>query len=161
MNGFSIDFRRLRDESWWHWVATLGLFIAYFNGARSAMILIIALCALMAAYYYLRLRRLNPFPVQIRLGYLILLLAGLLPALHWVYWVQLVGTTLMVTMGYCPMARMLMLLPWNRKEPLSGRYVAHAFWFASCTGGLIVRTRESAVTGDGDPAPGCSLAVGN
>ncbi|MGH7230523.1 MAG: hypothetical protein ACREJU_04095 [Nitrospiraceae bacterium] len=59
------------------------------------------------------------FPVQVRVAYLILLILGQWTPLHWVLWVQLVGTSARVLTGYCLLARTLSLLPWNRFEPLS------------------------------------------
>ncbi len=35
------------------------------------------------------------------------------------YWLPVLGTGVMLVFGYCLMARMLSLLPWNRTEPLT------------------------------------------
>lgn len=37
----------------------------------------------------------------------------------WVHWVQVIGTTAMVTAGYCLLARLLRLAPFNRTDPLT------------------------------------------
>ena len=52
-----------------------------------------------------------------------MLLAGLWPPLSFLHWIQLIGTTARVTTGYCLLARLLSLLPWNRSEKLSGRLI--------------------------------------
>jgi len=67
------------------------------------------------------------FPVQVRAAYLALLVAGLYPPLGFIHWVQLVGTWAMVLVGYCPLARALSLLPWNRSQPLSAALVRRTF----------------------------------
>ncbi len=58
-----------------------------------------------------------------------------LPALAWVHWVQLVGTSAMVLVGYCPLVRMLTLLPWNRSEAISRPWLRNLA-FAPARGGL-------------------------
>ena len=87
-----------------------------FPGAIEAALL---LCVAMAIYYFLRVRRLRPFPVQVRVAYFAWLLMGLLPAMAWMHYVALAGTTAMVTVGYCPLARTLSLLWFNRVEPFT------------------------------------------
>ncbi len=158
MDTWTIDRRPLSDPSWWHWAVTVGLLAAGLaGGSRMAIPAATALCAVMAAWYFARLGRVKPFPVQIRLGYLALLLAGFLPWMGWVYWVQLAGTTAMVTLGYCPMSRILMLMPWNRSEPLTAGYALRTFLAPPGPGGLVMRTAAA----DAPAAPcsmSCSLA---
>ena len=43
----------------------------------------------------------------------------LVPGLAGLLWVPLAGTTAQVAVGYCPMARFLRLMPWNREAPLT------------------------------------------
>lgn len=66
---------------------------------------------------------LNPnashFSLQVRFVYLGLLLVGQLPYCQWINWVQLLGTTALITAGYCPLARLLCLASWNRSLPLT------------------------------------------
>jgi hypothetical protein len=114
------------------------------------------LCAAMALYYLLRLRRLRPFPVQVRLAYLGWLLVGLLPAMHWMHYVALVGTTAMVTVGYCPLARVLSLLWFNRTEPLRLPLLQRVL-LSPPGGGLFYRTPLPETA---RPACSCSLARG-
>jgi hypothetical protein len=59
------------------------------------------------------------FPVQVRIGYLGLLVLGLWEPLGWIHWVQAVGTSVRVALGYCLLARTVSLLPWNRCEAFS------------------------------------------
>ena len=59
------------------------------------------------------------FPVQVRLGYLALLLLGQVPGCAAVYWLPALGTPALVLFGYCPLARVMALAPWNRTVPFS------------------------------------------
>ena len=72
-------------------------------------------CIVMAA----RERSLGAFPVQLRIAYLLLLLVCYIPSMRWLYWLPVVGTLALVVFGYCLLARVLSLLPWNSREPYS------------------------------------------
>ena len=43
----------------------------------------------------------------------------------------------MVLVGYCPLARMLSLLPWNRRQPLSVALVRRTFLSAPVSGSIV------------------------
>lgn len=62
---------------------------------------------------------------------------ALVPGLERVLWLALVGTTSQVLFGYCPMARLLDLVPWNRQEPLSWRLVVEVATRPPCGEGLL------------------------
>ncbi|RRQ23055.1 hypothetical protein [Thiohalobacter thiocyanaticus] len=111
----------LRDKTldWWYWLATDVLLINGLAGGPGGFVPVIALTVVQLVHYLLRERAPGAFPVQVRTGYLLLLLVGQWPSLAFIYWIQLAGTTAMVTVGYCPLARMLSLLPWNRTRPFS------------------------------------------
>jgi hypothetical protein len=145
-----IDFARFRDPGWLHWMKTVSLLAAYLAGSRHAIWAAIALCTVMSAWYFVRLGALRPFPVQIRLGYLALLLLGLIPQLFWIHWVQLIGTLAMVTIGYCLMERVLSLLPWNRTDPPAQMGILSTL-LRGPSGGLIVAAEAVC------SAPPCSM----
>jgi hypothetical protein len=110
---------RLRETDWWYWLVTDGLLIGHLAGWRWGAWPVIALTLIQAVHYLHRERRVMAFPVQVRLGYLLLLVLGTIPPLGFIHWVQLAGTTAVVTVGYCPLARILALMPWNRRRPLT------------------------------------------
>jgi hypothetical protein len=72
-----------------------------------------------------------------------LLVAGAMPWMAWIHWVQLVGTTAMIAVGYCPLARMLSLLPLNRAEPLTRSLAWRVFVQDRCAGGLVQWTTDT------------------
>lgn len=106
-----------RHISWWYWLATVPLLIAGLSGRNEAFYYAMALTVVQWIYFALRDRSLVSFPVQVRMGYLGLLLLGQWDPFHFIYYIQLIGTSAMVLFGYCPLARMLSLMPWNRQEP--------------------------------------------
>jgi hypothetical protein len=108
---------------WWYWLVTDGLLIGHLAGWHWGAWPVIALTVVQVAHYRVRERRVTSFPVQVRLGYLLLLVLGTMPYLGFIHWIQLAGTTAVVTVGYCPLARMLALMPWNRSRPLTAAQV--------------------------------------
>jgi hypothetical protein len=139
---YVIDWRRLRDAGWLHWAATVPLLAASVSlgteRARPAFEAAALLCAAMAAYAYARTGDGLAPAVQVRLAYLALLVLGLAPAARWFHWVQLAGTTSMVAVGYCPLARLLALAPWNRKEVLTAALVRRTFLSRPASGGILL-----------------------
>ena len=54
-----------------------------------------------------------------RFVYLGLLVLGQWELFHFIHYLQLVGTAVLVLAGYCPLARTLLLMPWNRRAPFT------------------------------------------
>jgi hypothetical protein len=111
----------------------------------------------MTVYFGLRLGGWRPMPVQLRIVYLGMLVAGTLPWMSWLHVVQLIGTTAMVVAGYCALARTLTVLPLNRSQPLSRDRVQRLVW-EPARGGLLDFSRAT----DGMPVAcscSCSLAT--
>ena len=128
---------RDRDLGWWYWLATDALLVGALTGWSYGFAPVIALNVVQAAHFLLREGRPSAFPVQVRVGYLGLLLAGQWDPLYFVYWVQLAGTTAMVAFDYCPLARVLSLMPWNRRHPLSARLVLRTFLAPPVKGSIL------------------------
>lgn len=159
-----IDWSVFKELSWWHWLASVALLAMHlFAGLPYAIPTAAALCLVMAGYYGLRLRGLRPGPVQIRLVYVAMLFIGMLPGAGWLYWSQLIGTTFRVTCGYCLLARLLSLMPWNRIAapsagdvlrtliaPLDGALIRFSQTYAN---GLSCSVRLMTVTDSATPAP--------
>ena len=126
-----------RDISWWYWAATVGLLTAGLAGWTTALALAIALTAVNAAHFWTREKALSAFPVQVRLTYL-----GILAVAYWepirpLYWVRFAGTWAMVLFGYCPLARLLSLMPWNRSEPMSLDLLRRTFMSPPVKGNIL------------------------
>jgi hypothetical protein len=115
------------------------------------------LCVAMTGYFAVRLGGWRPMPVQLRIVYVGMLVAGMLPWMGWLHVVQLIGTTAMVVSGYCALARTLTLLPLNRSQPLSRDLLRRLVW-EPARGGLLDFNRTS----DSVPVAcscSCSLAA--
>lgn len=102
-----------------------------------AMFLAMATTAAHSGHFLMRSPGLTSFPMQVRIGFLALLAIGQVPGFGWVHWVQLLGTSALLTTGYCPLARLLVLLPWNRSRPLSRQLFAKAIFTPPVAGGIV------------------------
>jgi hypothetical protein len=109
----------LHDLGWWYWFLTVGLLGTGLFGWREGVFLAMGLCAIQILHVLLLTRDLTAFPVQVRITYLTMMIAGMWEPLQWIHWVQLAGTSARVLVGYCLLARTLSLAPWNRWQPLS------------------------------------------
>ncbi|NEZ02566.1 hypothetical protein G4Y73_00210 [Wenzhouxiangella sp. XN201] len=119
-----IDYNKL---SWWYWLVTACLLTLGVGGYPLAFPLAIALTLIQLVHYLAREKNFSAFPIQVRAWYLGLLLVALPAPLQPVYWIPTIGTWALVLFGYCGMARIISLLPWNRRQPLSMSLVKKTF----------------------------------
>ncbi len=110
---------QVRHIGWWYWLATVGLLAATLTGWTDGIYYSMALTACQYLHFAWRDRDPVSFPAQIRLAYLGFLVLGQWEAFHFIHYVQLVGTSVLVLAGYCLLARTLSLMPWNRRAPFT------------------------------------------
>ena len=115
------------DLAWWYWMLTVGLLGVGVTGWPWGVPLAMGLCAIQILHFRTRTGSLTSFPVQVRMTYVLLLSLGLWPPLHWIHLMLVIGTSARVLSGYCLLARVLSLTPWNRAEPLSAALVRRTF----------------------------------
>jgi hypothetical protein len=117
---------RVRDPGWWFWLATtIALYVGPFVDPRGyTAALLITVVHL--SHYLIRDRGLT-FPVQVRAAVLGFMLLGLFEPLLFLYWMLAFGGTVQVLFGYCIMARVVSLLPWNLEEPFGLGLVKKTF----------------------------------
>jgi hypothetical protein len=121
---FMIEYRSL---IWWCWLVTAVALTVGVAGWPAAFVVAIATAVFQLLYFLKRGRSLAAFPVQVRIAYLLVLLVALPPVMQPLYWLPMLGTWLLVLFGYCLVARMVSLLPWNRTEPLSLKLLERVF----------------------------------
>lgn len=143
-----------RDVGWWYWLLTVALLAAGLMLWPPALYGAIGLTALQVVHFAAVNKSLAAFPVQVRLAYLAMLVAGLWEPLRVLHWIQLVGTTARVAVDYCLLARALSLLPWNRSEPFSLSLVRQRIFSAPRRGSILQAGERStkADAGRGEPA---------
>lgn len=104
---------------WWVWIVTAVLLAVGIAGWPAAFIAAIGLSVAQTVFFIVREWSLTTYAVQIRLAYTALLLVAFVPCLRWLYSVPMVGTFALVSFGYCLLARLLSLMPWNRRASLT------------------------------------------
>lgn len=122
-----------------YWQSIVLLLAAHLGGGAPALRLAIAVALLQALHFARRLGGLRPFPVQVRVVYLGLLLAGSWPPLALLHPLQLVGTAALLVADYCPLARLLALAPWNRRVPLSAALLRFVLLSPPAPGAIVDR----------------------
>ncbi len=121
---FMIEYK---DIGWWYWLVTAILLTIGVSGNTLGFVLAIGLTSFQLIHYIIREKSIKAFPVQVRFWYLMLLLVSVPEPMQWLYWVPCVGTWAQVIFGYCAMARLVSLWPWNREEKLSLKYLMKTF----------------------------------
>ena len=130
---------------WIYWLITdvaLAVGLTYWPAALYLSMLLVVIHSL---HFMLRSPNITAFPMQVRLVFLGLLVLGQVPYFSWVNWVQLFGTTALLTVDYCPLARLLSMTPWNRSQPLSWKFVAEAIFSKPVKGSIIQLTSPDLV----------------
>ena len=62
----------------------------------------------------------TPFPVQVRIAYLVWVAIGTyVHYMDFLMYITMVGLASNLFVGYCPLARMMYLMPWNRDDAFS------------------------------------------
>ena len=144
---------RLADPAWWYWFATVGLLAVGTGGWTSAIYFAIALCVVQVVHFSWRKRSVTALAVQVRLSYLGMLCAGLWEPLSFLHWIQLIGTSAIVLVDYCLLARVLSLLPWNRNERFSLGLVGRTIFSRPMRGSIQQRLADATTS----PECACSL----
>jgi len=127
---------RFPDLAWWYWAA-MGLLLAGKAVLPAAAFAAVGLGVVQAVHFYAREERAGALPVQVRVAFLGLLLAGLWTPLAPIHWLMLGATLARVAFDYCLLARTLALMPWNRSQPLSLRLVRRAYLTPPAQGSIL------------------------
>lgn len=131
---FMIEYK---DIGWWYWLVTVCLLTAGIAGFDFCFYTAIGLTVFQLVHYLYRENGISAFPVQVRIGYLLLLIMATPERLNWIFWIPMVGTWAQVIFGYCTMARFVSLMPWNRVEPLSKDVIQKVFVSKPVRGNIL------------------------
>ncbi len=107
----------------WIWAILASLMLWGLTGQMLAREAAMALAFLQAIGFLFVHRSVRHFSTQLRIAYALWMVMSLVPPLFLMYWILSAGTTARVLTGYCAMARLLLLLPWNRSVPLTWRRI--------------------------------------
>ena len=110
-----VDFKSL---GWWYWFITLIAMITGLAGIIEGFYAVI-LVSLIQFIHFTISRGFTAFPTQVRFVYGIFTIIALFDPTRIFYWALLVGTIMVTLFDRCIIARVLILMPWNKGEKLS------------------------------------------
>lgn len=120
-----------------YWIVTAICLAAGLLLWPPALFLAMAVMLIHCIHYLQCAPAITSFPMQVRIGFLALLVVGQVPYFGWVNWVQMAGITALLTVGYCPLARILSLMPWNRTRPMSWKLFVTAIFSPPVEGSIL------------------------
>lgn len=107
--------------AWWYMLATYALLWAGVLADPVWAAAAIASCLAQAVVFGIEDGDFFSLTSQVRYVLSLIILAGFWQP--WLWWLPLAGLTVRLTTNYCLLARLVSLLPWNRKEPLSAALI--------------------------------------
>ena len=113
---------------WTYWAVTDLLLIIGVTVWPFALTLAIILNVIQVIHFYSMTPKISNFAVQVRIGYLLLLIIALYPPLHFIFILQIIGTTAMVVLNYCFLARFMSLMPWNNTRTYTLELITQTFF---------------------------------
>jgi hypothetical protein len=125
-----------RRAVWSAWLFTLVAVGVGRAGWPAGIALAVGSVALQAAVLA-RARGATALGVQVRLAYLAALVLGCWPPLRVLHGLQIAGTAILLVFDYCWLARLLSLLPWNRRAPLTLARVRATFFTPPVAGSIV------------------------
>jgi len=131
---FMLEYRSL---SWWYWLVTVCFLTAGVSVWAPGFLCAIGVTVFQLLHFIVREGSLSPFPVQVRLAYVLLLLVAVPVKPRLIYWLPIIRTWAQVLTGYCTMARRVSLLPWNRNEPVAGALLRRTYLSAPVRGSIL------------------------
>ncbi len=105
---------------WGLWFITfIGLVLGFFYREFYEYVVMFSAVHVILFLFFFRFQ-IKAFPVQSRIAYLIWVAVGTyVPHMVILMYITTIGLASNLFIGYCPLARMMYLLPWNREEPFS------------------------------------------
>ena len=94
-------FIRLHDYTWWIWLVIAGGLLVGMLVSPVGLWVALALSAVQAIAFLIKERSLMAFPVQLRVGYLLIIGVFAIPVLRVLLWIPMIGTFVLCFSGYC------------------------------------------------------------
>jgi hypothetical protein len=133
---------RMPDKIWIYWLITDGLLIIEAIFGHTGLMLAIGLTAVQVVHFYIEERSVRGFATQVRIAYLLLLLLALWHPMAWLIYPVILGTSAMVLVNYCFLARFMSLMPWNHRETCNVSMILNTF-FSKPVSGSVQKNRSA------------------
>lgn len=133
--GQPVNGRQSLISSSWSVVWLLLLAQVWVPASAHALALLAACAGQLALFVLLERGQLRALSVQVRATFVLLICVALwLPGMQWLLFVPLIGVAARLTTGYCLLARLVWLLPWNRQQPLTAQLLRRTLFSAPTAG---------------------------
>jgi len=126
---------------WLLWFVTwVGLLAGLFERIFYEYVVVFSAAHALLVLFLFRFR-VAAFPVQVRIAYFAWVAVGTYaPYMVILMYITTVGLATNLFVSYCPLARMMYLLPWNREDPFSLKLVASVFLSPPVAGKFKLRS---------------------
>lgn len=128
-----------KDMIWWYWLITDMLLIMEVSIGANGLALAIALTLVQVVHFYRIEGAVSGFATQVRIAYLLLLVLALWQPLYELLYLVIIGTSAMVLVNYCFLARFMSLMPWNHDQAYSWAMMRDTFFSKPVTGSVKKR----------------------
>lgn len=108
----------IKSLEWWYWFITLIAMITGLTGIVEGFYVVI-LVSVIQFVHFTASRGFSAFPTQVRFVYGIFVIIAFFDPTHIFYWLLLIGTVMVTIFDTCFIARILILMPWNKNIKLS------------------------------------------
>ena len=108
----------VKSVEWWFWALTLVCMIIGLAGRIEGFYGVIAISSAQLFYFWGK-HSFTAFPTQVRLVYGVFTIIALFDPTRVFYWALLVGTVMVTFFDRCFIARVLVIMPWNKGIRLS------------------------------------------
>lgn len=133
--------------SWWFWLVTVVFLSLGVSGRTSGFYAATVLAVFQVIYFAIKEGQFSAFPVQVRIAFIVVMIVPLWEPLRFLYWIPVIGIWVLVLTGYCFLARLLSLMPWNRKEQLSASLIKRTFLSPPVKGNILQGLPEEGAPG--------------
>lgn len=132
--------------TWWYWLLSVLALTVGLAGNPDGFYLLMVLCFIQLVHFGILDKTFESFTVQLRVVMLGMVILFYWEPLRFLYWIPFFGLWANVLFGYCLLARIMVLMPWNRKEPLTRNLIKRTI-FSSPVRGCILDANKTAASG--------------
>lgn len=125
------------DLVWRYWTVTAVLLFVGIAGFALAFVAVIVLSAVQFIHFRIREGSFRAFPVQVRIAFLMFVIVSYYPPLQPLYWLPALGGTARSLFGYCLLARLVSLVPWNLRAPFGWDLIRRTVFSLPVRGSIL------------------------
>jgi hypothetical protein len=103
-----------KSIEWWFWPVIFVFMLSGMFGWSQGFYAVIIFSATQSVYFIIKIRSLRAFPSQVRFVYFLFTLIGMLDPTRIWYGLMTISTFMVAFFDKCLLARMLILMPWNK-----------------------------------------------